>query len=210
MPNGQTCGLGFAQGAGCGVLPSHVGVASEAAALGTYAGRLLQAQPTPAILDEFSSLYPAFGEAFGTVTAALGIASAGRTFEMPTFDQVNDDYINLFVGLGHVKAAPWGSVYSSQERLVFQPETLEVRAWYRRFGCEPAKLGSEPDDHIGTELEFLGGLISTDRENARLFARRQPARWVGAWASLVYEHARCSFYPLLAQAAETVVEWAAR
>lgn len=210
MHDGRACSVEFAQGSVCGVLPDQAEAASKASALGTYVGRLLQAQPTLAALEEFSSLYPAFDEALGTVTTALGVAHGKSDFTMPAFNKVNDDYINLFVGLGSVKAAPWGSVYSSQERLVFQPETLGVRAWYRRFGCEPSKLGSEPDDHIGTELEFLGGLIAIDRESARLFARQQPARWVNTWSSMVHEHACCSFYPLLARAAVAVVEWASR
>lgn len=202
MPSGRVCGADSVQGASCAV------ATSEASALGTYVGRLLQTQPTQAMLDEFAKLRPAFEKALAAISGPSA-ACAGEALGDVTLDRVNDDYINLFVGLGSVKAAPWGSVYASDERLVFQPETLEVRAWYRRFGSEPAKLGSEPDDHIGTELEFLGGLLAVDGESARTFALQQPGRWVRTWAALVHEHATCGFYPLLADAAIAVVELAA-
>ena len=127
-------------------------------------------------------------------------------------ERVNDDYIELFVGLGSVEAPPWESVYTCGERLVFQPETLAVRAWYRRFGREPVRLNSEPNDYIGTELEFLGGLFAMGLENgAREFALSHPVCWVGAWSSLVHEYARCcDFYPLLVETAEAIVTAAAR
>ena len=48
---------------------------------------------------------------------------------------------------------PPESVYFSEERLVFQEETLQVREWYRRFDLQSVKL-HEPDDHVGLELTF--------------------------------------------------------
>ena len=57
-----------------------------------------------------------------------------------------------------VVAPPWESVYFSPDRLVFQQETFQVRAWYTRFGLQSANHNKEPDDHISVELEFVAHL----------------------------------------------------
>ena len=76
------------------------------------------------------------------------------------FDAIRIDNTRLFLGPGKVLAAPWESVHFTEERLVFQQQTLQVRGWYSRFGLEVIKLHQEPDDHIGLELEFLAHLAN--------------------------------------------------
>ena len=68
------------------------------------------------------------------------------------------EYTRLFIGPGPVVAPPWESVYFSEERLLFQRETFQVRAWYARFGLTVPSLHREPDDHIGLELSFVAHL----------------------------------------------------
>ena len=65
------------------------------------------------------------------------------------FDDLQTDYARLFIGPAKVLTPPWESVYFSEERLVFQEETLQVREWYRRFDLQSVKLHAEPDDHVG-------------------------------------------------------------
>jgi len=125
------------------------------------------------------------------------------------FSDLETDYLNLFIGAGKVLAPPWESVYSSEERLVFQEETLQVRAWYRRYGLQSEQLYHEPDDHIGLELSFLAylsqmALTALDQENEAVFSRllgdqhafltEHPLRWTQAWCDLVNQHARTDFY----------------
>jgi len=85
------------------------------------------------------------------------------------------DYTSLFIGSANIIAPPWGSIYLSDSRLMFQEKTLEVRNWYRRFGLQSEKLYSEPDDHIGLELAFLAhlaklGVQAIDEEDQEQFA----------------------------------------
>lgn len=68
------------------------------------------------------------------------------------------DHAILFVGPERVAAAPYESVYTSRDGLLFEPETLDVRAWYRHYGLRAPRQGQEPDDHIGLELEFIATL----------------------------------------------------
>lgn len=62
-----------------------------------------------------------------------------------------------FMGVG-TRVAPWESVYVTGERLVFQPSTLAVREAYAEWGLAAKKRGSEPDDHIATECDFMAKL----------------------------------------------------
>ena len=130
-----------------------------------------------------------------------------------SFDDLRVDYTRLFVGIKKVLAPLWESVYFNQDRMVFQEQTLQVRAWYRRFGLEPEKLYQEPDDHIGLELLFLVHLaklgLQALEENdqagsekylqaQRNFLSEHLLRWGPAWAKLVRQHASTDFYRGLA------------
>ena len=68
------------------------------------------------------------------------------------------DYARLFIGPERLLAPPWESVYRSDEHLLFERQTLEVRAEYQRFGMPIPKLNVEPDDHIGLEFRFVAYL----------------------------------------------------
>lgn len=62
-----------------------------------------------------------------------------------------------FMGIG-TKVAPWESVYVVGERLIMQPCTLAVREAYAAAGFVACKKGSEPDDHVATECDFMAKL----------------------------------------------------
>ena len=130
------------------------------------------------------------------------------------FENMRADYTRLFIGLDKVIAPPWESVYFGDERLVFQQRTLEVRAWYKRFGLEAERIHQEPDDHIGLELLFLSHLAAlgiqalNEQDNARFeeilnaqreFFMQHPGAWALTWCGLVEENARTDFYKGLAR-----------
>jgi putative dimethyl sulfoxide reductase chaperone len=134
-------------------------------------------------------------------------SQGGMTDE--AFEALCNDYTRLFVGPGMVLAPPWESVHCNEERLVFQEQTLEVRAWYRRFGLEAERLHQEPDDHIGLELVFLAHLARLGLEaleagdgpalagllaSQRAFLLEHPLRWTSVWCSQVEAQARTGFF----------------
>lgn len=138
---------------------------------------------------------------------------AGQGLSDKGFKSLQADYTRLFIGLGEGFAAPWESVYFSEERLVFQQQTLEVRNWYRRFGLEAEKINREPDDHIGLELLFLSHLAAlglqalNEQDQARFdecwaaqrdFTRQHLGAWALTCCELVEANARTDFYKGLA------------
>lgn len=124
-------------------------------------------------------------------------------------DELRADYTRLFLGPGKVLTPPWESVQFTDERLVFQERTLQVRRWYQRYGLEVEKLHHEPDDHVGLELAFLAHLarqglaalaqhhpaqLAETWEAQRQFLRAHPSRWVPDWCQQVASQARTDFY----------------
>jgi TorA maturation chaperone TorD len=122
---------------------------------------------------------------------------------------LNDDHIRLFIGIGHVLAPVWESVHLSAEHLIFQQPTLDVRQWYRRFGIEAENLNREPDDHIALEMAFIAylanlGVQALENGNTgeceRLleaqheFTSQHLLKWAFLWCQLVIENAHTNFY----------------
>lgn len=123
------------------------------------------------------------------------------------------DWTRLFAGGGLAPIAPWESVYYSEERLLFGESTLDVRAWYRRFGLELANLHHEPDDHIGLELLFIAhlahlGLAALEEGDEAALARAIGAQrdfcrqhllvWAPTWSEQMVTLAHTDFYRGLA------------
>ena len=123
------------------------------------------------------------------------------------------DYMHLMVGTADFETPPWESVYFSEDRAIFQEETLAVRSWYRRFGLASEKLYNEPDDHIALEISFIAHLASQGLEALKKndddtlekllqaqhdFLKEHLLQWGPAWCDLVYKNAQTDFYKGLA------------
>lgn len=132
---------------------------------------------------------------------------AGMSSE--AFDELRVDYTRLMLAGDRVLAPPWESVYFSEERLVFQEQTMQVRAWYHRFGVDATNHAQEPDDHIGLEFAFVAHLaqqalaaLEQDEpdtfENAlaaqREFLSEHLLRWAPQWCNLVESQAYTDFF----------------
>lgn len=167
-----------------------------------------------------------FAEHQSDVTLALAMLQGwSKGVAQTRLADLCSDYTRLFIGPGKVLAAPWESVYFSDDRLTFQESTLQVREWYRRFGLESDKVYHEPDDHIGLELEFVAHLArlallalgkdDQDQYRAAIDAQRQfiaqhLGRWVSGWCGQVETHANTAFYRGVAMLTRGSVAEAAR
>jgi TorA maturation chaperone TorD len=106
-------------------------------------------------------------------------------------DVLQLEYTRLFLGPDTLPAPPWESAYRSAGRTIFAEQTLEVRNEYRKFGLAFEKEGSEPDDHVGLELEFLSHLCKAAEET---FEQGDGAKVLGlleAQKSFFDEHVNC-------------------
>jgi len=159
-----------------------------------------------------------FGDAQPDTKAGLTLL---RAWNRANRDGISDvaletlqaEYTRLFIGPGPVVAPPWESVYVSEERLLFQRETFQVRAWYARFDLTVPNLHREPDDHIGLELSFVAHLaelalraiqaqeqerFQEALEAQRRFLAEHLLRWGPGWCSSVEAASANEFYSGLA------------
>ena len=119
------------------------------------------------------------------------------------------DFNRLFVGPGEMLATPWESVYRSKTKLTFQEPTLQVRAFYERFGVQAPAVHREPDDHLGLELAFVATLsdlaaqaeaaddaaqLARCFETQRDFLQDHLLAWAPTCLALVEKHGETDYY----------------
>jgi len=75
-------------------------------------------------------------------------------------DELTYEFNRLFVGPASPSVPPYESVYRSEDGLVMQESTLDVRKWYREEKLSLSSPSNEPDDFISTELEFAAYLLA--------------------------------------------------
>lgn len=163
------------------------------------------------IESPFASNWPEIIEGLSRLTDWANGWQGGEKAE--SLVNLKTDYVRLFSGIGKSPVIPWESVYFSDNHLLFQEQTLDVRAWYRRFGLEAEKIHREPDDHIGLELLFLSHLAAlgiqalNEQDNVRFeelldaqreFFKKHIGIWAPMWCNLVEKHAQTDFYKGLA------------
>lgn len=199
-------------------------LAGEALLLGLV-GKILYLPPdrslVDSLIDEDIFAETPFGMDNPEVQRGLATLQAWSQQNHPAlsdeaFGDLQVDYTHLFIGVGKVRAPIWESVYFSDERLLFQEQTVQVRDWYRRYGLQVEKKFQEPDDHLGLELAFITHLVSLaiqaleeqDEtrfneliEAQRAFLEKHPLRWASQWSAQVEEFAKTGFYRGIARLA---------
>lgn len=136
-----------------------------------------------------------------------------ETMEEKDFKKIKEEYNRLFVGPGKLVAPPWGSVYLSEERIIFDEHTLSVRDFYKSWGISVNRKNKEPDDHIGFELEFMSIMcrksIDAIRENdmdklkdlleaQKSFLQDHLLKWTDQFFQVIFKYSEENFFKGLA------------
>ena len=111
-------------------------------------------------------------------------------------DYTAAEYAALFLGPGAPEAAPWESTYVAVDGLVMGAATLAVREFYSRAGFTVSNKNRVPDDHLATELAFLGELCKfpdTKLEQAQ-FLDEHLLKWVKPFVTRVKEYSPNNAY----------------
>lgn len=107
--------------------------------------------------EDFAKTCSVLDDGKGALPAALAdVAAAARR---QGAQACKAEYGRWFVAQ-EADVYPWESVHVTGERVLFQRCTLEVREAYRAQGFQAAGYPHEPDDHLATELHFMGRLAS--------------------------------------------------
>lgn len=88
----------------------------------------------------------------GQALSALGAAARAA---VPS--TVDDEYHDLFIGVGRGELMPYGSYYLTG--FVYDKPLARLREDMRRLGIARAENVKEPEDHIAALCEMMAGLI---------------------------------------------------
>lgn len=122
------------------------------------------------------------------------VACAGKT----TAEQADDEYTELFIGVGKPEVFLYGSYY--QAGFMNEKPLVVLRDDLRRYGLERAEGVTETEDHLATLCEVMRYLIAGDDvavarvEEQRAFFQRHLAPWVDTACDAVLQHPRAAFY----------------
>lgn len=161
-------------------------------------------------LRELSASNPAFRELSAWCDAAAAeCESPGASSSR--LAATRSEFNRVIVGLGaNRQSHPWESVYTSSKKLLFQPEMLEVRDFYREYGCIPKLYPKVADDHLSLECAFLAYLAKRalqgkdEEERTRfllgqeLFLKTHLLAWLGLYAAELHDDAPDGLYDLMA------------
>lgn len=189
------------------VLPKIDRLDAQAAAWAVL-GRLLAEAPSQADLDRVRdegmlASWPLPSDR----SAEKGLALLRASRESGEDERaVRDDHLRLFRGAGKVLAPPWASVHLGDEGLMFDEETLRVRAAYAAHDLQVPGLHREPDDHIAVELAFCAELLLRALDAAESGDAARAAELVAAHDAFVTDHLAPfapEFFALVARHATT-------
>ncbi|MEY0232331.1 Tat proofreading chaperone DmsD [Providencia manganoxydans] len=82
------------------------------------------------------------------------------------FEQLNSQWIALFIGPNSLPAPPWGSVYLDPEGVLHGASTVALSEFLKRERLKLQTCYPEPSDHIGLMLFQAAVLASEIREKA--------------------------------------------
>jgi TorA maturation chaperone TorD len=160
--------------------------AQEYALLSTLLARAPDAQ----LLSRLAGLQ---GDAtsIGLAHAALAEA-ASRT----TVERVEQEYFDLFIGIGRGELLPYGSYYLSG--FLYERPLARLRATLSRLGVERSASHAEPEDHAAILCEVMAGLagerFSASPEAEREFFEHHVAPWMGRFFTDLEQAQAAVFY----------------
>ncbi len=142
-----------------------------------------------------------------------------RDYDESCLKELNSEYTELFIGPAN--AIPlWESVWTTKEHLLFDGPMFDVRERYAKYGLASPNPEHEPDDHIGLEMSFLGGVMgcATDalfhgddkaaQEHAATaadFLKVHLSLWASRFLHTVADRADSSPYGAIARLSEATI-----
>jgi TorA maturation chaperone TorD len=145
----------------------EIGTLRAAQVLSEFSSRLLYYNPTQGQLAQLVAQRALLlEEPFSTVAPQaaqrlhdLFATAQGEQDQAALLKALRQDYSYLFYMVGLSHTSPYESVYRTDDRTLFGPTTLEVRACYRAHDLALTSEQAGPEDHIGLELLFVALLL---------------------------------------------------
>ncbi len=143
----------------------------------TLLGRLLKSPPTASDLSRFGSLKGDASELGQAISALAAVARAARP------EAVDDEFHDLFIGVGRGELLPYGSYYLAG--FPNEKPLANLRIDMAQMGIGRAEGVAETEDHIAALCETMAGLITgtfgepADLSTQQRFFDTHVASWAG-------------------------------
>ena len=176
------------------------GVGEDAVRANTYAllGALLAGPPHQSRFDLLAGIDSPSADGLGAAWGALRCAA-----ESADAEAVDDEYHDLFVGLGRGELIPYGSWYRTG--FVMDKPLAVLRSDLAALGFERCDDVKEPEDHAAALLETMA-LIAADPEHGldvqRRFFDRHVAPWMRTFFADLQTAGSARFYRAVGQLGE--------
>lgn len=162
--------------------------------------------------------FPEYSEALAPLVESMARIMQRIEGDSPScaIQELKDEYTRLYLNPEKLEAPPWESMYTSNEKVLFQERTLIIRNIYRENGFLPADYPSVADDHLALELAFMAKLgerakasfangeeplLLQDLAVSRSFLEEHLLLWTPLYVSDLLGASPGGFYPCLAKVA---------
>ncbi|GLP97551.1 TorD/DmsD family molecular chaperone [Paraferrimonas sedimenticola] len=116
-------------------------------------------------------------------------------------DTLEDEYFDLFIGVGRGELLPYGSYYITGS-LMDKPLAL-LRQDLSQLGFERQEEVKEPEDHVAALCEVMSALLLEAPKHQQLgFYQRHLSGWIARFCQDVAKAKNASFYAIVGQLAD--------
>ena len=182
-------------GADAAVRPSVAD--DDAVRANTYGllGALLATPPSQELFDLLASIDPPSTDGLGAAWSVLK-----RAAECADVEAVDDEYHDLFVGVGRGELIPYGSWYLTG--FVMDKPLAVLRSDLAALGFERQDEVKEPEDHAAALLETMALVAASPAHGIdvqRRFFDRHVATWMRTFFADLQSAASARFYRAVGQ-----------
>lgn len=137
-----------------------------------------------------------------TALCTLGLAAATISTEA-----VDDEYHNLFIGMGRGELLPYGSWYQTGYLMEY-PLSL-LREELARLGYQREEAVHEPEDHVAALCEVMAMMIRDGHglERQALFFRKHMEAWLPRFFQDLSQASSAVFYRSVGRLGDAFVEF---
>lgn len=171
---------------------------------------MLLVKPPNAELLAMLRQLPATGDTHADMEAEMKVAWSMLKLAAEKADgaAVDDEYHELFIGLGRGELVPYGSWYITG--FLMEKPLAELRLDLTRLGFERQSEVREPEDHAGALCETMSMIISSGKqisfEAQREFFDKHIHPWMGRFFSDLTQAKAAHFYRAVGLVGEKFLE----
>ena len=178
-------------------VPSPSDADGDAVRANTYGllGTLLASPPRNEIFDLLAGIEVPSTDGLGTAWEALS-----RAARHAAVDAVDDEYHDLFIGVGRGELIPYGSWYLTG--FVMDKPLAALRSDLAALGFERQDDVKEPEDHAAALLETMALMVASPEHGIdvqRRFFDRHVATWMRTFFADLQTAGSARFYRAVGQ-----------